>query len=81
MRGTISIVNNRVYTQGKQPFWYPKALPDALRIGGWTVRHRFYGDVKVSTGILQYDKRVEPGNLLKSSNLKPNANDELALAA
>ena len=52
-----------------------------LRIDGRTVRHRFYGDVKVSTGILQYDKRVEPGNLLKSSNLKPNANDELALAA
>ena len=29
-----------------------------------------YGGVKVSTGMLRYDKRVEPGNLVKLSKLK-----------
>ena len=40
-----------------------------------------YGPVKVSTGILRYDKRVEPGNLLKGLNLKLNANNKVAMAA
>ena len=40
-----------------------------------------YGGVKVSTGILRYGKRVEPGNLYKGPNLKLNANDNVAMAA
>jgi len=40
-----------------------------------------YGGVKVSTGILRYGKRVEPGNLYKGLNLKLNANDNVAMAA
>ena len=41
-----------------------------------------YGSVKVSTGILRYDKRVEPGNLYKGPHLKINANDRnVAMAA
>ena len=40
-----------------------------------------YGPVKVSTGILRYDKRVEPSNLLNCSNLKLNANNKVAMAA
>ena len=40
-----------------------------------------HGPVKVSTGILRYDKRVEPGNLLKGLNLKLNANENVAMAA
>ena len=39
------------------------------------------GAVKVSTGILRYGKRVEPGKLFKLLNLKINANDNLAYAA
>ena len=35
----------------------------------------------VSTGILNHDKRVEPGKLSKSPNLKLNANDRIAAAA
>ena len=35
----------------------------------------------VSTGILNHDKRVEPGKLFKSPNLKLNANNKLAAAA
>lgn len=41
-----------------------------------------HGGVKVSTGILGYDKRVELDNLLKGPTLKLNANNRtLALAA
>ena len=40
-----------------------------------------YGAVKVSTGILRYDKRVELGNLYKGLNLKLNANNNVAMAA
>ena len=40
-----------------------------------------YGGVKVSTGILRYGKRVEPGNLYKGLNLKLNANENVAMAA
>lgn len=42
----------------------------------------YHGGVKVSTGILRYDKRVELDNLLKGPTLKLNANNRtLALAA
>ena len=40
-----------------------------------------HGDVKVSTGILKCDKRVEMGNLFNNPHFKLNANDNLALAA
>ena len=40
-----------------------------------------YGPVKVSTGILRYGKRVEPGTLYKGLNLKLNANNTVAMAA
>ena len=41
-----------------------------------------HGGVKVSTGIVKRDKRVEPDNLYKGPNLKLNANNnKLALAA
>ena len=40
-----------------------------------------YGDVKVSTGILQCDKRVEMGNLFNNPHFKLNANENVALAA
>ena len=43
-----------------------------------TVTH---GDVKVSTGILKYSKRVETPDLFKIGNLNLNANDNLELAA
>ncbi len=40
-----------------------------------------HGGVKVSTGILQYDKRVEMGNLFNNPHKKINANNKLAVAA
>ena len=41
-----------------------------------------HGSVKVSTGTLKYDKRVEPGDSLNHLTLKLNANDNnVALAA
>ena len=40
-----------------------------------------YGVVKVSTGFLKQDKRVELQNLFKTANFKLNANDRVALAA
>ena len=41
-----------------------------------------HGGVKVSTGIVKRDKRVEPDNLYKGPHLKLNANNnKLALAA
>lgn len=48
----------------------------------WCIIFLFpYGGVRVSTGILRSDKRVEPGNSLNGPNLKLNANDNVALAA
>ena len=49
----------------------------------FTITSNFnYGPVKVSTGILRYDKRVETGNLFKGPTLKLNANDRnVAMAA
>ena len=48
----------------------------------YKIQQDLYGPVKVSTGILRYNKRVEPGNLFKGPNLKLNANDNnVALAA
>ena len=41
----------------------------------------FYGPVKVSTGILKQDKRGVPSNHEKGSNLKLNADENVALAA
>ena len=42
-----------------------------------------YGPVPVSTGILKYDKRGKPGNLVNCPTLKLNDEDkkELAMAA
>ena len=40
-----------------------------------------YGDAMVSTGILRYDKRSEPGKLVNCPTLKLNDNNTVALAA
>lgn len=40
-----------------------------------------HGGVRVSTGILRCDKRVEPSNSLNGLHLKLNANNNVALAA
>ena len=44
-------------------------------------KYRFHGPVKVSTGILQQDKRGVPSNHEKGSTLKLNADENVALAA
>ena len=57
-------------------------LKDHKTYSLFTVTFNFnYGGVMVSTGILRYGKRVEPGNLYKGPNLKLNANDNVAMAA
>ena len=48
----------------------------------YAAKTAYYGAVKVSTGILRYDKRVEPDNLYKGPNLNINANNKtVAMAA
>ncbi len=43
--------------------------------------NEIYGVVKVSTGVLKQNKRVESQTLFKTAILKLNANRNLALAA